>query len=62
MNKKLLQKDELYHMASLSYLDEVGYSKVNLNACFHLFRSGVSHEIFYLNMSITLHSFAVVLQ
>lgn len=46
---------------SLSYQDKIGYSKVNLNGCFHLFRSGVSQEIFYLSMNITLHSFAEVL-
>lgn len=33
---------------SLSYLDKMGYSKVNLNLCFHQFRSGVSREIFHL--------------
>lgn len=46
---------------SLSYLDKIGYTKVNLIICFHLFRSGVSQEMFYLNMNIALHSFAEVL-
>lgn len=49
---------------SLSYLDKMGYSKVNLNLCFHQFRSGVSHEIFHLiickSLCIIFCSFAII--